>query len=134
MTFVSNHGLYFSGTYLPFTCDITAITTGQTTIITTSVKHSFVIGNEVSFQIPKEYGMRQLDKENGYVLSITDYTVEVNIDSLGFDAFVIPTVNPLIVLDPPQIIPIGDANTGYVLPGGQKPTLQIPGAFRNVYP
>jgi hypothetical protein len=134
MTFISNHGLYYSGTYLPFTCDIIAIALGQTTVFTTSVPHAFVIGNEVGFQIPKEFGTRQLNHEVGYVLSLTDTTVEVNIDSTHFDTFIIPTVNPLVVLDPPQIIPIGDANTGYVLPGGAIPPLQIPGAFRNIYP
>lgn len=134
MTYVSNHGLYFAGTFLPFTCDISAISKGITTVITTTLDHSFVIGNEVSFQIPKEYGMRQLNTQSGYVLSITDTTVEVNIDSLGYDAFIVPSVNPLIVLDPAQIIPRGDANTGYILPGGENPPLQIPGAFRNIYP
>lgn len=134
MTFQSNHGLYYSGTYLPFTCDISAIALGQQTVITTTVNHSFVIGNQVAFQIPKEYGTRQLNAVDGYVLDTTPTTVTLNIDSTHFDAFIIPSVNPLIVLDPAQIIPIGDANTGYVLPGGQRPTLQIPGSFRNIYP
>jgi hypothetical protein len=135
MSIVSNFGLWNSGTYIPFTCDIAAIAQGQTTIVTTDVDHGFVVGNTVQFVIPMEFGMRQLNKLVGLVLSITADTIQVNIDSLGFDAFIAATPpNPIIVYSPAQVLPVGDGNTGYVLPGGVKPTLQIPGTFRNTYP
>jgi hypothetical protein len=135
MTVVSNFGLWNSGTYIPFTCDISSIAKGATTTITTSTDHGFVVGNSVQFVIPKEYGMRQLNKRVGYVLSITSDTLEVNIDSANFDAFVIPTpVSVIIVLDPAQVLPVGDNNTGYQTPGNSTPTLKIPGTYRNTYP
>lgn len=135
MTVVSNFGLWNSGTYIPFTCDISAISQGLTTTITTSIDHGFVVGNSVQFVIPKEYGMRQLDKKKGNVLSITADTFEVNINSLSFDAFVVPTPpDPIVVYDPAQVLPVGDGNTGYLTPGGQEPALQIPGTYRNTYP
>ena len=134
MTVVSNGGLWDSGTYIPFKCNITAITQAQQAVITTAVNHGWVVGNLVQCVIPKEYGMRQLNGLTGIVLAITDDTITVNIDTLKFDAFAIPVVSSLTVLDPPEVIPIGGDNTGYVTPDISDPALQIPGTFRNTYP
>lgn len=135
MTAVSNGGLWYSGTYIPFTCDISSIAQGATTTITTAINHGFIVGNSVQFVIPPQYGMRQLDKMVGYVLSFTSNTITVNIDSTLFDAFVIPIpAFSIIVFDPAQVLPVGDANTGYVTPDVSHPALQIPGTFRNTYP
>jgi hypothetical protein len=38
------------------------------------------------------------------------------------------------VIDQPQILPVGDGNTGYITPNVSDPALQIPGTFRNTYP
>jgi len=135
MTVVSNFGLWNSGTYIPFTCNIISITQGATTIVTTDVDHGFIVGNTVQFVIPKEYGMRQLNKRGGLVLAVTSDTIEVNIDSALFDPFVIPIPSSvIIVLDPAQVLPVGDGNTGYLTAGGQSPALKIPGTYRNTFP
>ena len=127
-------GLYYSGTYIPFKCTITAITQGTTTVVTTSVNHGFVVGNQVQFNIPEQWGIFQLNGLKGLILSITSNTITVNIDSTKFDAFITPVVVSPTVVDTPEVIPIGDQNTGYLLPGGSAPTLQIPGTYRNTYP
>lgn len=134
MTFQSNHGDYFSGTYIPFGCNITAIARGETTTVTTSVNHGFVVGNQVQFVIPKQWGISQLNNKTGYVLATTSNTITVNINSLFYDAFVTPVVVPPAVIDNAQVMPIGDANTGYVTANVNQPVLQIPGTFRNTYP
>jgi hypothetical protein len=133
MTYQSNHGLYFSGTYIPFVCVITGITKEDNCIVTTAVEHRFVIGNQVRFLIPQIWGMIQLNPLVGIVQSHTDTTITLDINTTNFDTFITPTITPPQVIDFAQVIPIGDQNTGY-----QKerffPYLKIPGTFKNVYP
>jgi hypothetical protein len=74
-----------------------------------------------------------MDGLKGLVLSITSNTITVNIDSTQFNSFSTPTVILPNVVDNPQVIPIGDQNTGYQYVGCHPP-LQIPGTFRNTYP
>lgn len=134
MTVVSNGGLWFSGTYIPYTCNIIAVNNGQTTTVTTDVNHGFIVGNTVQFNIPKQWGERQLDGLKGTVLAITANTITVNIDSLLFDVFSTPTVTLPTVIDPAQVLPVGDYNTGCLATDILNPPLQIPGTYRNTYP
>lgn len=131
-----NLGLYNSGTYTPFLCDISAVNTGQTTTITTTLPHGFVIGNEVQFIIPDEWGIIQLDEQVGYISSIpTASSFVVDIDSSGFDQFINPSTPPHVVIDPAQVVPIGDSNTGQYAPGGTLPVPNVPpGTFENQPP
>ncbi len=120
--------LYFPGE----TC-ISAITLGTTTTIDTTSAHNFVVGQEVAFRIPRVAGfptawgtteLNSLPNVNipgspiyGYVIAVTDYnTVVVNIDSSSFTAFNsnIPVAN-VPGLTPPQIVAVGDVNTGGTL-------------------
>jgi hypothetical protein len=135
MTVQSNQGLYNSGTYIPFLCDITGITSSaQQSVVTTAVTHGFVVGNQVQFLVPQQWGMVQMNGLKGLVLSITSNTLTVNIDSSQFNPFITPSVTLPVVIDTPQVIPIGGQNTGYVTPNILQPVLQIPGTFRNTYP
>ena len=112
--------------YFPGTSFISAITTGTTTTIDTTDAHNFVVGQEVAFRIPTIWGTTQLNSLPntttpgspiyGYVISVTDYnTVVVNIDSTNFTAF---NSNQLFASFPgeffPQILAVGDVNTGGV--------------------
>ena len=128
-----NLGLFNSGTYTPFICNLSAVTTSNPALVTTSITHSFVIGNEVQFFIPPQWGMRQLDQLTGYVLSIpAPNQFTVSIDTTFFDAFVIPTSPPFVVIEPAQVAGIGDSNTGQSAPGGVLPVPNtVPGAFEN---
>jgi len=131
-----NLGLFNSGTYTPTIVNITNITQSNPAIITTSIDQTFVIGQEVQFFIPPQWGMSQLKNLTGYVLSInspTEFTV--NINTTLFDAFVTPTPPPFVVIDVPQVAGIGDQNTGTLSPGGiiANPNT-IPGAFQNQPP
>lgn len=112
--------------YFPGTTVISDITLGTTTIIDTASAHNFVVGQEVAFRIPSLFGTTQLNSlpntlvpgspVYGYVIAVTDYnTVVVNIDSTAFTAFNInQTVAQSVGLSFPQIVAVGDVNTGGV--------------------
>lgn len=112
--------------YAPGETVISAITTGTTTTIDTTSAHNFVVGQEVAFRIPTPYGTTQLNSlpnittpgspTYGYVISVTDYnTVVVNINSTSYTAFNSnQTVASVAGLQFPQIVAVGDVNTGGV--------------------
>lgn len=112
--------------YFPGTTFISAITTGTTTTIDTTSAHNFVVGQEVAFRVPSQWGTVQLNSlpntltpgspVYGYVIAVTDYnTVVVNIDSSAYTAFTSnPTVSSVPGLSYPQIVAVGDVNTGGV--------------------
>jgi len=117
--------------YQPSRFVITAITQGGTTLVTTSVSQNFVIGQLVRFIIPQPYGIRQLNEQQGYVISIPSSTqVEVNIDSSLMDPFKSSTFTTQ-----PQILPIGDIANGTQNATGRRNTgTFIPGSFINISP
>ncbi len=112
--------------YFPGTSFISAITLGTTTTIDTTDAHNFVVGQEVAFRIPQQWGTVELNSlpnifipgspVYGYVIAVTDYnTVIVNIDSSAYTAFNSnPTVASVPGLSYPQIVAVGDVNTGGV--------------------
>jgi hypothetical protein len=112
--------------YFPGQTFISAITTGSTTTIDTTDAHNFVVGQEVAFRIPSQWGTVQLNSlpntltpgspVYGYVIAVTDYnTVVVNIDSSAYTAFNSnQTVASVPGLSYPQIVAVGDVNTGGV--------------------
>lgn len=112
--------------YFPGTCVVSAITTGTTTTIDTASAHNFVVGQEVAFRIPSAWGTVELNSLPnsvtpgspiyGYVVAVTDYnTVVVNINSSSYTAF---NSNQTFASFPgltfPQIVAVGDVNTGGV--------------------
>ncbi len=131
-----NLGLFNSGTYTPAINDLEDVSQSNPALVTTSEEHNYVINQQVQFFIPPQWGMRQLNKLKGYILSIpSENEFVVNINTSQFDAFVIPTPPAFVVIDPAQVAGIGDANTGTVAPGGILPLPQtIPGAYQNHVP
>lgn len=112
--------------YAPGVALISNITTGTTTTIDTIAAHNFVVGQEVAFRIPSQWGTTQLNSLPnvqipgspiyGYVISVTDYnTFVVNIDSSSYTAF---NSNQLFANFPgstfAQVVAVGDVNTGGV--------------------
>lgn len=112
--------------YFPGQTFISAITVGSTTTIDTTSAHNFVVGQEVAFRIPQLWGTTELNSlpntltpgspVYGYVVAVTDYnTVVVNINSSAFTAFNSnQTVASVPGLSYPQIVAVGDVNTGGV--------------------
>lgn len=109
--------------YLPEDNVISAITLGSTTTVATTMYHNFEVGQEIAFRVPIQWGTTQLNSlpNNvtpgspiyGYVVSITDnWTFVVNINSSAFTAF---NTNPATVPTNqtyPQVLSVGDVNTG----------------------
>lgn len=115
--------------YLPGARYITAITTGTTTLIGVSQNHNMVVGQQVQFSIPSQWGMTQLDGLKGYITAVASSTLTVAINSTSFTAFAYPTsATAGLGVSFPQVIPIGDSNTGYSGPTVPQPQT-IPGAY-----
>ena len=125
--------------YQPRAYDISAITLGSTTLVTTSANHDFVIGQACRFIIPWGYGTTELNEMQGIVISIPmDDQVTITIDSSSFSTF-IPGGSPQPVdkgtTAVPQILPIGDVNSGIISSTGLSNTsTNIPGSFINISP
>lgn len=108
--------------YAPGVSFISAVTLGATTTVVTTSPHNFVVGSEVAFRIPSQWGTTQLNSlpNNlipgspiyGFVVSVTNSTtVVVAINSSAFTAF---NSNPVYApgLSFPQMLAVGDVNTG----------------------
>jgi len=112
--------------YVPEDNVVTAVTTGSTTTVTTSMYHNFEVGQEVAFRVPSFWGPVQLNSlpntlvpgspVYGYVTSLTDnWTFVVNIDSSSYTAFSnngTMTAATLPGLTYMQVLSVGDVNTG----------------------
>ena len=123
--------------YIPNRFLISAITRGTTTVVTTTVVHNYVIGQEVRLIIPPAYGSRSLNEQKGIVIEIPSTTqVRVTIDSNGADAFIAsPTFLPTQDQTPAQILAIGDVNTGAINASGiTNNTTYILGSFIDISP
>jgi len=119
--------------YQPRSYVISDLTRGVNTTVTTDVNHDYVIGQLVRLLIPNVYGTYQISGQTGYVIQIPAADeVVVNINSLNSDPFVtMPFYGPT----PPQILAIGDVNSGYISSTGQNiPFVGIPGSFINISP
>ena len=114
----------------PYQTYITAITTGTTTTVTTSVDHAYVVGQQVSFVLPDEWGMTELNGLTGFITTVgAANTFVVDIDSSAFSAFAYPTSAVAAAgVTFPQVIPVGDLNFGFSGPVVSEP-ITIPGAF-----
>jgi hypothetical protein len=111
--------------YEPGVTYIEAIAFGTTTTVTTTAPHNYVVGQEIAFRIPTSWGATQLNSLPDvlipgspiyyYVTSVTNSTTFVcNAVSTGFTAF---NTNQTVAsvsagLTPPQVVAIGDVNSG----------------------
>lgn len=117
--------------YLPSVFDISAITLGNTTTVTTSVNHNYVIGQLVKLLIPESYGSFQLNGMSGYVTAIpASNQVTTTINSTFSNSFQIGNTTT-----PAQIIAIGDINSGPINSQGRSNNgTFIPGSFIDISP
>jgi len=129
--------------WLPAANTITAITNANPAVITTATDHGYSTGYNVRIVFPfpyaKSFGMIQINEQIGTITVLSDNTFSININTTGYDTFVVGTT-----LENAQVIPIGQytntdlddstqvnppnpqtiANT----PVFQSPGLQAPGA------
>jgi hypothetical protein len=115
--------------YQPGVFQISNITNGQMTTVTTSVGHDYVIGQLIRLDIPPGFGERQLNQQTGYVINIPAANqVVVTINSTNADAFQSSSNTTK-----PQIVAVGDINTGVTNNQGRiNNGTTIPGSFINI--
>jgi len=148
-TSVSWKKFLYPDLYIPELCYITAISTGTTTTITTSFNHNFVVGQEVGFTIPPQWGTTQLDSavylqtrfqpQQAIVTAVgAANQLTVNVNSTGYTAFTYPTsATAALGVTFPQVYALGDQNTGFSLTssgtvpylGVTNGVIGIPGSF-----
>lgn len=92
---------------------IASISNSFPMIVTTIQDHHYSAGIRVRFQIPNQFGMVQLNEVESQVLSITNNTLTVNVDSSNFTPFAYPSPIPE-AYTPPVVIP--DASGKYLPP------------------
>ena len=120
--------------YIPSRFVIEDIVLGQTTLVTTTENHNYVIGQECRLLIPSYFGCFQLNEVKGNVLSIPQSDqVELSIDSnRNVDAYIASSQTYPSVA---QIVAIGDFNSGAINSNGRiQNKTYIPGSFRNISP
>jgi len=123
--------------YQPRMFFISSISLGVLTVVTTSIDHDYVIGQEVRLIIPNKYGSRGLNEKKAYVVSIpSPNQVTLDLDSNGVDPFIPnPTYLPFESKTLPQIIAIGDINFGAINASGRVNQVTfILGSFINISP
>lgn len=83
---------------------ILSITNSFPMIVTTTEDHGYVEGMNVTFLIPSQFGMVQLNGLNVQVIDLTSDTLTINLDSSGFTPFSYPSPLPN-AYTPPSVIP-----------------------------
>jgi hypothetical protein len=108
--------------YAPEEAVITAINT-STNVVTTAAAHNFVVGQEIAFRVPSVWGSSQLNSLPDvlipgspiyyYVSAVTQNTFTVS-QSLSFVTAFNPNQPFLGSRSLPQVVPVGDVNSGGV--------------------
>ena len=99
--------------FQPEWSEISAITQAINAVVTFTANHDFVVGQTVMFVVEQEFGMREINGEIAKILSTTDDTITVNIDTRSFNSFSLPA-SPSGV---PQVLPVGSTNWGFTTQG-----------------
>lgn len=104
--------------FIPAGRDILSITNANPALVTTTFDginpgdHGYNSGLIVRMVIPPEYGMQQLDQQQGVISVTSPSTFTISLDTSGYDPFVNPVQPPLQPLfTAPQVIPIGEISS-----------------------
>lgn len=140
-TLASFKKILYPSLYVPGTNVIGALTLSSTTTVVTTAPHNFVVGQQVAFHIPATYGTVELNEGSstlipgssvtGFVTSVTNSTTfVVNINSTGYTAF---ATNQTVAqvkagLTFPQVVAVGDNNSGSGLFGATPPSVFMGGS------
>ena len=83
---------------------ILSVTNSYPCVVTTTEDHGYVAGMKISFLVPAQFGMIELNNIIAQVISITDDTLTINLDSSSFTPFLYPSPLPT-AYSPPKVIP-----------------------------
>jgi hypothetical protein len=104
---------------------ITGITNAQYAVVTFSADHNFTNGEIVSFRVTPPFGMVEINNLQSEVLSHTNNSITVNIDSTYWTPYIYPVAG---LVSPPTCVPVGSG----VTPGSVPPTVNLEDCFDNV--
>lgn len=121
MTFATNLSVF-----TPFLTNITGITNAQNAVVTTVENSPYSVGELISFRVSRPYGMTEINNLSGRVLNVSTNTFIIEINTLGFTAFVYPPVGKVIV--PAVAVPAGSG----IVPQSSLPMTNLTDAFDNV--
>jgi len=98
---------------IPSALEITNITQSNPMVVTVSANtdqsDTYIAGQTVKLTVPVTYKMWQANGLTATIISVTSTTLTLNVNSLGFDAFTIPSNTDLI----PSLSPSGSRNLEY---------------------
>ena len=95
--------------YQPAMRIITNITNGFPATVTTSFAHQYITGTIVRLDVPREFGMTQVNQKFGPITVTSDTTFTIPIDTTYFDSFSISMTFPFSYQSA-QSVPIGEVN------------------------
>jgi hypothetical protein len=84
------------------------ITRAANAVVTTTVDHSYTVGQVVRMIVPDAYGMREMNNLQATITAVTASTFTTDIDSTGFTAFTFP-LTAAAPFSPAMVVPFGDA-------------------------
>ncbi len=85
--------LLYPGIWQPQSCLITSISNAPNAVVQTSIEHGYVPGQMVYLNVAPQFGMSQASGKIANVLSVTDFSMTLDLDSSGFAAFAFPASN-----------------------------------------
>lgn len=103
---------------------ISMISQSNPMTVTTSGNSNYVPGMLVRFMIPQQFGMQQLNSIQAQVIGVSGTSVNLDVDSTGFEPFAYPSLLPS-AYTPPTMIP--NASGPYLL------SLPLPYANQNSF-
>lgn len=74
----------------PFVNFVTGISQAPQAVVTLSKIHEYSVGQMIHFSVPSSFGMTEIDQKVGRVVSVTDYTFTVDLNSSSFSTFSFP--------------------------------------------
>lgn len=108
-----------AGTYMVVNSDsryyprwryISGITAANPCVISTTVDHAYVAGQQIRIYVPTGWGMVQLNGLIGTITAVTHNTLTVNIDSSAMTAFAYPTsAVAALGVNFPIVVPISES-------------------------
>lgn len=103
---------------------ISLITNALQAVVTCTANHDFTDGEIVSFRVSPPYGMKEINEKSGKVLSHTNNTITVDIDTMNFTAFIYPVSGNNT---PPVVVPSASG----IIPNSNPATMNLEDAFDN---
>lgn len=112
-------------TFLPYASLISDITLGLLTVVTFTDTISFSVGEIVSFRVSAQYGTVELNNRQTQVISVTEDTITVPIDSRSYTPYIPDPDTPQALA---MVVPSGSG----ILIGAIPPQTSLYDVFDNV--